>query len=75
MTNLHKILLEIVVVELNHIEVHISKFWRRMALPAWHDDGGKAEPPDLDSLLEDERVVPADLLQLTSCSTASGTSG
>jgi len=46
-----------------------------MALPAWHDDGGKAEPPDLDCLLEDMWVVPADLLQLTSCSPASGASG
>jgi hypothetical protein len=38
-----------------------------MALPAWHNDGWEAEPPDLDRLLEDERMVPADLLQRARC--------
>ncbi len=36
-------------------------------MPAWHNDGWEAEPPDLDRLLEDERMVPADLLQRTRC--------
>jgi hypothetical protein len=38
-----------------------------MALPAWHNDGWEAEPSDLDRLLEDERMVPTDLLQRTRC--------
>jgi hypothetical protein len=41
------------------------RFWRVMALPAWHNDGWEAQPPDLHRLLEDERMVPADLLQRT----------
>jgi hypothetical protein len=44
-----------------------SRFWRVMALPAWHNDGWEAEPPDLHRLLEDERIVSADLLQRTRC--------